>query len=53
MSIAIQANNLVKKYGEVIALDGLSLEVEQGTVFGYLAQTVQEKPLLFEFSQHF
>ena len=36
MSIAIQVNNLVKKYGEVIALDGLSLEVEQGTVFGLL-----------------
>ena len=36
MSIAIQASNLVKKYGEVIALDGLSLEVEQGTVFGLL-----------------
>ena len=36
MSIAIQANNLVKKYGEVTALDGLSLEVEQGTVFGLL-----------------
>ena len=36
MSIAIQASNLVKKYGEVIALDGLSLEVERGTVFGLL-----------------
>ena len=36
MSIAIQANNLVKKYGDVTALDGLSLEVEQGTVFGLL-----------------
>ena len=36
MSIAISANNLVKKYGEVTALDGLSLEVEQGTVFGLL-----------------
>jgi ABC-2 type transport system ATP-binding protein len=36
LSIAIQASNLVKKYGEVIALDGLSLEVEQGTVFGLL-----------------
>jgi ABC-2 type transport system ATP-binding protein len=36
LSIAIQANNLVKKYGEVTALDGLSLEVEQGTVFGLL-----------------
>jgi ABC-2 type transport system ATP-binding protein len=36
LSIAIQAKNLVKKYGEVTALDGLSLEVEQGTVFGLL-----------------
>jgi ABC-2 type transport system ATP-binding protein len=36
LSIAIQASNLVKKYGEVTALDGLSLEVEQGTVFGLL-----------------
>jgi ABC-2 type transport system ATP-binding protein len=36
LSTAIQANNLVKNYGEVTALDGLSLEVEQGTVFGLL-----------------
>jgi ABC-2 type transport system ATP-binding protein len=36
LSIAIQAKNLVKKYGDVTALDGLSLEVEQGTVFGLL-----------------
>lgn len=36
MSIAIEANNLVKKYGQVVALDGLSLKVEQGTVFGLL-----------------
>ncbi len=36
MNIAIEANNLVKHYGEVKALDGLSLKVEQGTVFGLL-----------------
>ncbi|MFM9130251.1 MAG: ATP-binding cassette domain-containing protein, partial [Actinomycetes bacterium] len=36
MSIAIEANNLVKHYGEVKALDGLSLKVEQGSVFGLL-----------------
>lgn len=36
MSIAIEANNLVKLYGEVKALDGLSLKVEQGSVFGLL-----------------
>ncbi|MEY3469542.1 MAG: ATP-binding cassette domain-containing protein [Candidatus Nanopelagicales bacterium] len=36
MSIAIEAHNLVKHYGEVKALDGLSLKVEQGSVFGLL-----------------
>ncbi len=36
LSIAIEANNLVKHYGEVKALDGLSLKVEQGSVFGLL-----------------
>lgn len=36
MAIAIQASNLIKKYGEVVALDDLSLQVEQGTVFGLL-----------------
>lgn len=36
MPIAISAKNLVKKYGDVVALDGLSLNVEQGTVYGLL-----------------
>ena len=36
MSIAIEATNLVKKYGDVTALDGLSLKVEQRSVFGLL-----------------
>jgi ABC-2 type transport system ATP-binding protein len=36
LPIAIEATNLVKKYGEVTALDGLSLKVEQGSVFGLL-----------------
>ena len=33
---AITADRLVKKYGEVTALDGLSLAVAPGTVFGLL-----------------
>jgi ABC-2 type transport system ATP-binding protein len=33
---AITADGLVKKYGEVTALDGLSLTVAPGTVFGLL-----------------
>ena len=36
MSHAIRAERLVKKYGEVTALDGLDLEVEEGTVMGLL-----------------
>lgn len=33
---AIQINNLVKTYGAVRALDGLHLEVPEGSVFGFL-----------------
>ncbi|HEX5579532.1 MAG TPA: ATP-binding cassette domain-containing protein [Candidatus Limnocylindria bacterium] len=33
---AIEADGLVKDYGEVRALDGLDLEVQAGTVFGLL-----------------
>ena len=32
----IQANDLVKAYGPVTAVDGVSFEVEQGEVFGFL-----------------
>ncbi|MFI6989385.1 ATP-binding cassette domain-containing protein [Nonomuraea wenchangensis] len=36
MTDAIMATGLVKRYGEVTALDGLDLTVPQGTVFGLL-----------------
>ncbi|GFJ75919.1 hypothetical protein Phou_000990 [Phytohabitans houttuyneae] len=36
MEIAIEAEGLVKKYGAVVALDGLDLSVPQGTVMGLL-----------------
>src|ERR687894_185376 len=36
MTNAIEARGLVKKYGEVQALDGLSLSVPEGVVFGLL-----------------
>jgi ABC-2 type transport system ATP-binding protein len=36
MEIAIEADGLVKKYGSVVALDGLNLSVPQGTVMGLL-----------------
>jgi ABC-2 type transport system ATP-binding protein len=36
MAHAIRATGLTKRYGEVVALDGLDLEVEAGTVMGLL-----------------
>ena len=36
MTNAIEAEGLIKKYGDVVALDGLDLEVAQGTVMGLL-----------------
>jgi ABC-2 type transport system ATP-binding protein len=36
MPPAILAEGLVKKYGDVVALDGLSLSIPEGTVFGLL-----------------
>jgi ABC-2 type transport system ATP-binding protein len=32
----IKVENLVKKFGEVTAVDGISLEVEEGSIFGFL-----------------
>lgn len=36
MALAISAEGLAKHYGEVVALDGLDLEVPEGTVMGLL-----------------
>jgi ABC-2 type transport system ATP-binding protein len=36
MSIIVEATGLVKRYGEVTALDGLDLAAEEGTVLGLL-----------------
>src|SRR5579884_321066 len=33
---AIQTNGLVKRYGSIVALDGLSMTVPRGEVFGFL-----------------
>jgi daunorubicin resistance ABC transporter ATP-binding subunit len=34
--VAVKVEGVVKTFGDVVALDGLDLEVEQGTVFGLL-----------------
>ena len=36
MSYVIEASGLVKRYGEVVALDGLDLAVEEGSIYGLL-----------------
>ena len=36
MDNVIEASGLVKRYGDVVALDGLDLSVEEGSVFGLL-----------------
>src|ERR1700759_4204013 len=36
MEHAIRVSNLVKKYGNVVAVDNLSLEVRKGAMFGFL-----------------
>jgi len=36
MSTAIETNNLVKRYGQVTAVDNLSLRVERGEIYAFL-----------------
>jgi ABC-2 type transport system ATP-binding protein len=36
MTLAIKATGLAKAYGDVVALNGIDIEVEQGTVLGLL-----------------
>ena len=36
MTLAIEASGLAKAYGDVVALNGIDIEVEQGTVLGLL-----------------
>ena len=36
MNVAIETNNLVKRYGDVTAVDGLSLRVDRGEIYAFL-----------------
>ena len=35
-SVLIQVENLVKRYGDHVAVDGLTFTVEQGKIYGFL-----------------
>jgi len=43
MSAAILMRNLVKKYGQVVAVEDLSLAVPKGSMFGFLGRTAPAK----------
>ncbi|MGD9101073.1 MAG: ATP-binding cassette domain-containing protein, partial [Anaerolineae bacterium] len=34
--IAVQINGLTKKFGDFVAVDGISLQVRRGEIFGFL-----------------
>jgi len=38
------ARDLVKRYGRVTALDGLSLQIEPGEIFGFLGPNGAARP---------
>lgn len=40
----VEARGLVKRYGDVVALEGLDLTVPEGTILGLLARTARGRP---------
>ncbi|MCX6232578.1 MAG: ABC transporter ATP-binding protein [Bacteroidetes bacterium] len=45
--IAISANNLTKKYGEITAVNGLSFEIKKAELFGFIGPDGAGKTTLF------
>jgi len=44
MTAALRVEKLLKKYGELLAVDGLDLEVREGECFGLLGPTAPARP---------
>ena len=42
-SLAVEVDSLVKRYGELVAVDGLSLTIPRGQVLGLLGPTCSGK----------
>ena len=42
----IEIENLTRKFGDLTAVDNLTLHVDKGEVFGFLGLTEQERPPL-------
>lgn len=43
-SSAVKVSKLVKRYGDMLALDYFDLDVHQGEIFGLLDRTVPARP---------
>lgn len=41
---AVSVENITKRYGKTVALDGVSFEVEKGELFGIIGPTVPARP---------
>ena len=39
----IRVENLIKKFGSITAVNNISFNVEEGTIFGFLGPTAQVK----------
>jgi len=44
MSLAVEVQNLTKRYEDVTAVDHINFKVKKGEIFGFLDQTEPEKP---------
>jgi len=49
MNWAIEADNLIKQYGNTKALDQVSLQVQQGDIFGFLGPNGAGKTTFIKF----
>ncbi len=47
--VAVEIDNLVKNFGKINALNGLSLSIEQGEVFGLIGPNGAGKQQPFEY----
>ncbi len=44
MTAILEARDLVKRFGDVTAVDGVSFEIEEGEVFGLLGPNGAARP---------